>query len=97
MDLSYLQAIKPSLAFCGNVKMRQVTLLLSVYLFVCINGDANSKQVDSESITEVERSFGSGPLKIILPCSTDVPKGKCRIFLSSAFLSYLVLPNFSLN
>lgn len=48
MDFSYLQATKPSLAFCGNVKMRQVTLL-SVYLFVCINGDADNKQVDLTS------------------------------------------------
>lgn len=34
MDLSYLQATKLSLTFYGNVKIRLVTLLLSVYLFV---------------------------------------------------------------
>lgn len=43
MDFSYLQSTKLSLVFYGNVKMRQVTLLLSVYLFVCINGDTDNK------------------------------------------------------
>lgn len=54
MGVGSPQVTKPSLAFCGNLKMRQVTheavffFYLSLYLFAYINGSASNKQAGSE-------------------------------------------------